>query len=290
MSPPSRIDAQAMESTPGRTVTIVCGDDYALAGTVFEAAASTAPVALVAPAAAVPRRFYFDYAAFLADHGLTTLTWDWRGIAGSRYGSLRGFPATMSDWARRDLPAVIDWATDRFGRKVIGVGHSFGGQAFGLAGRPGSFDRVLLLASQSGYWRHWPSPDRYLFRAGIGLLDMVARVVGYLPARRFGFGEDLPKQVALEWFSWCRSPRYLGDYDGHRALDVPVRSLGFTDDGFAPVAARRWLLDRYGGGDKSFETLDPADHGFGKIGHFSYFRRHVGASLWRRELDWLRGS
>lgn len=275
---------------PERNVAIACPDGYTLAGTVFESRSAELPVVLIAPATAVPCRFYFDYAAFLCAHGFTTLTWDWRGIGGSRPQSLRGFGATMSDWATLDLPAAVDWATSSYGRQVIGVGHSFGGQAFGLADRAGCFDRLFLVAAQSGYWGHWPPPRNYLFRAGLALMDATTRLVGYLPARRFGFGEDLPKHVALEWFSWCRSPDYLGDYRGHRAFAVPIHSLGFTDDGLAPPAARRWLFDRYGGEEKTFETVDPAEHGVPGIGHLFYFREKCAGALWSAMLDWLRGS
>lgn len=268
-------------------VVITCTDGTELAATLFPAAAPSTRVALLAPGTGIPRRYYSDYAAYLAANGIAALIWDWRGIAGSRPASLRNYPATMSDWATRDLPAVIDWACEHCADSVIGIGHSFGGQAFGLADRPARFERLLLVASQSGYWGHWPVPDKYVFRSAIAAMSLVTRLVGYLPAKAAGLGENLPKHVALEWFSWCRSPDYLGDYSGHRAIGAPVHSLGFTDDRLAPLAAREWLLERYGSTDKTLETIDPSDHALPGIGHLDYFSRKRAAALWPLMLDWL---
>ena len=39
----------------------------------------------------------------------------------------------MRDWAFLDMTGVVGWSQDQFpGRKLVGVGHSFGGQALGL--------------------------------------------------------------------------------------------------------------------------------------------------------------
>lgn len=268
---------------------VVCGDGYPLVVHAFEPETPIRRTALIAAATAVRCRFYFDFAEYLASRGLTVVTWDWRGVGENRRGSLRGFDADMSDWAKLDLPAVIDWATARYAQPMVAVGHSFGGQAFGLADRAGRFERLLLVATQSGYWRHWPLPDRYLFRTALTVLPALAQLLGYLPARALGQGEDLPKNVALEWLGWCRSPDYLGDWDGHRRIRAPVYSIGTSDDGYAPEAARRWLLDRYGGEQKIFVTVDPREHGIGRIGHFGFFRKRLAAPLWVEPVEWLRG-
>lgn len=267
---------------------ISCSDGYPLVVHTFEPQNLIGRTALIATATAVRCSFYFDFAEYLASRGFNVVTWDWRGIGENRPRTLRGFPASMSDWATKDLPAVIDWAVHRYGDPIVVVGHSFGGQSLGLADRAGLFEKVLLVATQSGYWGHWPVPDRYFFRAALGVLPALAHLFGYLPARAAGQGENLPKNVALEWFGWCRSPQYLGEWDGHHEITAPVYSIGPSDDGYAPEAARRWLLDRYGGAEKIFVTVDPQAHGISKLGHFGFFRKRLAAPLWVEPVEWLR--
>ena len=81
---------------------------HALAASVFERPGSDTAV-LVNAATGVPRQFYKYFAAYLRDHGWTTVTYDYRGIGGSTPANLRGFDARMRDWALIDMPAVIDW-------------------------------------------------------------------------------------------------------------------------------------------------------------------------------------
>ncbi len=274
---------------PGSTVhtaTVTCDDGTPLVVRAFEAAAPQPYIVLLAAAAGVPARFYFNFATWLAHHGYTTVVWNWRGIADNGPASARDSAATMSDWATLDQPAVIDWAHGRYAKPIIGVGHSFGGQAFGLAGRPERFARLVLFASGHAYWRLWPSPGRYLFRAAIGLTLAATAVVGYLPGKALGFGVDLPAGVVREWLTWCRSPDYLGRWDGHAMLEAPVLSYGFSDDHFAPPASRQALLEKYGGPGFVL-TPSPADFGLRRVGHLDFFRQRFADTLWPAFLPLL---
>ena len=245
------------QTYPVSAVTITSSDGFPLAAQVFDAGNRCSGVVLLAPATGVPAGFYQHFAGWLAANGLTTVTWDWRGVGGSAPESLRGFAATMMDWACLDQPAVIDWASERFRMPLIAIGHSFGGQAFGLADRADRFARLVLFASGSAYWRLWPAPGRYLFRAAIGSWLLAARLFDYFPGRRLGVGADLPKGVAQQWLRWCLQPDYHGNWEGHGRMLAPVLSYGFSDDRFAPLASRQRLLDYYGG-PKELITVRPA--------------------------------
>lgn len=276
-------------SMPGSTVqaaTVTCDDGGTLIVRAFEAAQPAPYVVLLAAAAGVPARFYFNFATWLAHHGYTTVVWDWRGIGENGRGAARHSTATMSAWATLDQPAVIDWAHARYALPIIGVGHSFGGQAFGLAGRPERFARLVLFASGHAYWRLWPSPGRYVFRAAISLGLAITAVFGYLPGKAMGFGVDLPAGVVREWLGWCKSPDYLGRWDGHALLDVPVLSYGFSDDRFAPPESRRALLEKYAG-PASMLTPSPADFGLRRVGHLDFFRQRFADKLWPAFLPLL---
>lgn len=272
-------------------VRIPAADGFALAGTVFTVREGLAGVVLVAPATGVRRTLYRHFADHLASRGLAAITWDWRGTGDSRPESLRGFHATMRHWAERDLAGVIAWARDRFaGAPLLALGHSFGGQAMGLASNAHLLRALVTVGAQSGWWGHWPLPRRWAY----ALLWHVAvpaatSAAGYFPARRLGLGEDLPAGVAREWAEWCRSPQYLGDWSGHRRFAAPILAWSFTDDPFAPPKAVAALHAQYVAAPLLHRAVAPWEVGASRIGHFGFFRPGVPA-LWRETSDWLLGA
>jgi hypothetical protein len=76
--------------------------------------------------------------------------------------SLVGFPASMSEWAARDVTAAVAWMRERYKNLPLRyVGHSFGGQALGLLPNNTEISRALLIAAQAAYWRLMTAPERY---------------------------------------------------------------------------------------------------------------------------------
>ena len=88
--------------------TISARDGYALGATVFAPQGHPRGAVLINSATAVPRKIYRGFATYLAQHGFAVLTYDYRGTAGSRPASLRGFHVRMRDWATLDAAAAID--------------------------------------------------------------------------------------------------------------------------------------------------------------------------------------
>lgn len=246
-------------------------------------------ILLVAPATGVRRHLYEPFARFLSGRGIGVLTWDWRGTGESRPARLRGFDASMRHWAERDLAGAISWAADRSpGARLLSLGHSFGGQAVGLAPNADRLAALLTVTAPSGYWGHWPRPERYGYAMlWYAAMPLASRLLGYFPSRRLGFGEDLPRGVALQWSRWCRSPEYLGDYEGHRSFDAPILAFSFSDDRFAPRAAVEALHSRYGSPDLVHRHLTPRDLGADRIGHFGFFREGRVPRLWEEVVAWL---
>jgi predicted alpha/beta hydrolase len=245
---------------------------------------------LLVPATGVVRRIYADYARHLAEAGFTAITWDWRGTGESRPPSLRGFEATMRGWGQDDLGGVIDWTAANVGGEISAVAHSFGGQALGLARNAGALRRIVTVGSQIGYWGLWPAPVRYKYALLWYLvLPVLTRLAGRFPSRWFGLGEDLPGGVALEWASWCRSPEYLGTWEGHGAISAPLLAVCFSDDIYAPRPAFEALHARYGSAQKVLRWITPAEVGRDYVGHFGFFRKGVAPAMWEETARWLGG-
>ncbi len=275
-----------------RDITIPAVDGYPLAATLFKTGGA-GPVAIVSSATAVPRAFYRDFAADLAQRGASAVvTYDYRGIAGSRPRSLRGFGARMRDWAFLDFNGVITWAGSELGGPLVGIGHSFGGQALGLIDPPDAFRRYAAVATISGYFGHLGNP--VAMWAKINLVGLpLTHMVGYAPTSWFGMGLDLPKRVYLEWSKWCRSRNYFFDdptmaaEDRYLRYDRPLLSVRMADDPWGTERATESLIGRYRSAEIERLVLTPDHAGGAPIGHLGFFRARHKQTLWPLVAQWL---
>ncbi len=269
-------------------------DGVELAGDLFLPDAAPRAAVLVAPAMGVPRGYYAAFAAFLAREGMAALTLDYRGIGGSRATPLPA-PARLRDWGEQDLAGALDLLASRTpGAPILWVGHSVGGQLFGVLD-DGRVAGALLVGAQSGHWRLWP--------AGLGrlrilalwyvLIPLLVPLLGRLPAAVLGGGEDGPGGVAREWAEWGRRREYVFSYAvprggrGFARFAGPIRSYAAADDPFAPLRAVEALLGYYARAQTSVRVVRPADVGARSIGHFGFFRARFEPTLWREAAAWL---
>jgi predicted alpha/beta hydrolase len=276
--------------------TFPAGDGYPLAATTFLPAGAPKAAVVLSSATAVPRKIYRGFATYLAGRDFAVVTYDYRGIAGSRPPSLIGFPARMRDWAALDTTAALDLARKTWqGVPLLMVGHSFGGQAVGLVPNNIDIARALLIAAQAGYWRLFQSPEKYRVYAMMNAGRLITRAFGYTPGWT-GMGEDLPKGVFLEWADWVMSERYfLDDPTLAELVHFPryrgaLRAIGIDDDPWATPRAIDLLLSAFTGTRPERRQIDPRALGAGPIGHFGFFRPVHRDTLWREAVDWLEGG
>jgi predicted alpha/beta hydrolase len=268
-------------------------DGLVLGGTLFRPASPAGRALQIQAAAGVPQQYYARFAAFLAERGFTVLSFDYRGIGLSRPARLRGMRARMCDWPLLDAAGALDFL-ERVapGERLMIVGHSIGGVSTALLPQAARLAAVLMVGAQSGYWRNWPPLRRpWIWLAVHVAIPLLARLVGFFPSSRIGFGEDLPKGVALEWARWCRHPRYLagalGAGEAFARFAAPLRSYVADDDAFAPPRAAAALLELYFGARAELRAVSPRDVGVDRIGHFGFFRERFRDTLWREAADWL---
>jgi predicted alpha/beta hydrolase len=290
-----QVSRTSVMSENGETeLTFSAADGFRLAASHFHAETPAQALVLIASATAVPRQYYGKFARFLTERALDVLTFDYRGIGGSRPASLRGFPARMRDWALLDLKAAVDFAAERAGGKpLFFIGHSFGGQALGLLPNNEKVSRAVFVASQIGYWRLFPFPENYRIYAMLNWIGpLVAHSFGYVPGW-LGLGVDLPKNVFLEWAGWCMRPDYLFDDEtlnerknflNYRGA---LRGIGMSDDKWAPPIAVEKLLAHYTGTKAEHITLRPGDIGQRAVGHFGFFRETGREKLWPLAAGWF---
>ncbi len=275
-------------------ITVLATDGFRLAATLFLPRRVRRAAVLISSATAVPRKIYRGFATHLAGQGAVVLTYDYRGVGGSRPKALAGFKASMADWAALDMTGAIAWMRQRYGDWPLRfVGHSFGGQGLGLAPNNTEIARALLVAAQAGYWGLMTPPENFRVYAFMNFVGVpLTRLFGYAPGF-MGLGEDLPRDAFLQWTSWVMSPRYMFD-DAHlpalanfAAFKGAMRAHTFTDDPWATPAAVELLCSHYTGTKAEIVKLAPADVGTAKIGHFGFFRPEQQDGLWRGAADWL---
>jgi predicted alpha/beta hydrolase len=277
-------------------VELIARDGYRLGATLFSPQSPNGRAVLVLAATGVPQQYYAKFSAFLAERGFTVLTFDYRGIGRSLHGPIRSVKAGMRDWALLDSAAAFQFLDENFSKhKMLAIGHSFGGQAFGLLPRPERILAALTVGSQSGYWKHWsPLGRAWTWPATHIGLPVVPRVLGYFPGARLGFGENLPKGVAIEWASWCRHPRYLvgalGVEREYARFAAQLRLYAISDDAFAPRRAVEALAALYNNSKSEIRGVEPKEVAAKSIGHFGFFRERFRDSLWTGAGDWLEAQ
>jgi predicted alpha/beta hydrolase len=292
------------DSGDGKPLRLRAADGYEIGAVFYGALRPRSPrrAAVLHPGAGIPAQRYWRFARFLAEWGIPVLAYDYRGIGLSRPPDLRGFEATIEDWAELDSAAAIAWLRERFPHdEILGISHSIG--CLPLGGAPNATEqaRAILVGAHTGYYGDY----RPLYRlpmafAWHGLMPAITRCLGYFPADRLGLGEDLPAGMALEWAERRRpelrpnggaepaQERRRQLLDRCARLQCPTIAISISDDAFATVQGTRRLLSYFPGLSSSeLLVFTPRDAQVRRIGHFGFFRRAVGMTLWPRLLAQL---
>jgi len=284
-------------------VAIAASDGFMLAARLYAkpAPAGARTVALVNAGAGLRQTYYGAFASFLANAGIPTLTYDYRGIGASRPRSLRRFQATVEDWGSKDCASVVNWMKTRFSEATLAiVGHSVGALVTGFVTNGPAIDAMLWIGGHTGYWRDYRSALKpAMFAAWHVVTPAVSRVVGYFPGRALGLGEDLPHGVVLQWAQRRKPELWWNLTDRDRIEDVRARfasihartlALRFADDAFATAGATRRLAQLYVNAQVREECIAPAEIRARKAGHFAFFRADLSSALWPRALRFLASA
>lgn len=275
----------------GNPLRISAADGTELAAARFEPPARPAKAVLIVPAMGVAQSYYAPFAAWLARHGFAVATFDFRGIGRSRPASLRGYRADLCDWAQLDCAAALEELRRAHpGAPLVWLGHSLGGQIYPFAGAAGKVERMITVATGSGYWReNTPHLRRYSWWLWFVVVPLALRLCGYFPGRRLRKIGDLPHGVMAQWRRWCLHREYAvgverGARELYAAVRTPIFSLSFTDDEYMSEQNVASIHGFYSGAPRTMKRVAPADVGERAIGHFGCFRPRCEESLWRPVL------
>lgn len=267
---------------------VVTGHDGArLEATLFHPARPASDVVLVFPAMGVTAAFYTAFAEAGCARGHAAVLMDPRGVGTNAALAT----ASITDWVL-DLERLIDQTSETY-RRVHFVGHSMGGQLFGLLRTEAKLARVVFVSSSAGTWWRYKRPSTTVL-AGflmVGFIPLSARLLGRVPVSKLGLGYDLPAGAASEWARWCRRPNYIGDERAryptyrHDQLTREVLSVRVSDDDVATAPATAALTRLY----PQARFVEHVVHADRPIGHIGFFRR-ANAAHWGAVFDFLEAA
>jgi predicted alpha/beta hydrolase len=248
--------------------TVAAGDGYPLSAHAFGDAHSARAGVLIVPAMGVEQQYYAAFAQWLAARGCFVVTFDYRGMGHSRRGPLRRLQADVLTWAEQDTAAVLVFVREQVGdRPLLWIGHSLGGQIFGLVPGHEQVRALVTVAAGAGYWKEY-----------VPKLRRIAPLLWF---------------VLEQWRSWCLNPQYLFGVlpvrvrEHYATLQLPLLSLSFTDDEYLSERNIESLHRYFAAAAREMRRVSPEDAGVPRIGHFGFFRKRFEKSLWPQVGEWL---
>ena len=277
---------------------ITTHDGFTLQASGYEPPGELHPkLVIINPTATVSQEFYTPFAQYLAERGLPTVTYDYRGVGRSRPTDLSGFNASISTWGRSDFASVLDWAQLHFPElRPIVIGHGVGGQIVALAENNHLISGMIGVSTQSAYWGHYAKNRgrRRLYYTTRYIIPKLVKLYGYLPSKALRLGEDLPSGVFTEWVKWCQHPDYMFSDSALNArisalgLSAPVLAVLVEDDIWAPERAVRAFMSQFQNSTVNYWRLSPYDAGLSSVGHMGLFREELRNTVWRGFADWIQ--
>lgn len=282
-----------------KKITIIAPDGFPLSALFGEPTNSSRGLIVIGAATGVRKEFYLNFARFLVENDYRVLLFDYRGIGESATGDIKASPIYMHEWGTQDMNAVLNYLTLTCGfTDVIWLGHSIGAQLVGLLEKKHYVSKVISINAALGYWGYFPYPMRivvWLLWHIIG--PLLINVYGYGVMKKIGWGENLPRNVILEWRSWCMSKTYYMDFLKHKLkascfynFTIPITAIYTSDDYIANDKTAPLMRQFFPNAPYRLIKLDVARYTPHKVGHMGIFRKRFAQVLWPWLLQTIHGE
>ncbi|HEY6502762.1 MAG TPA: alpha/beta fold hydrolase [Chitinophagaceae bacterium] len=248
-------------------------------------------VMIIAPTGGETKELYDPLACFFRQQGFTVITFDYRGMGSSGPEQLKGYKASMQQWAVQDIDAVILYAKKQYpNQEIVYLGHCIGGEIVGLAQASQYINRLVLVNSALSCKKLWPLKYRFRIATMKTVVKLLNNWFGYFPGKKIGYEADIPGGVIYEWSNWCSNANGLFDKfpdNNYRKLQVPLLAISFSDNWNTPPKAVKELLNRFANSVVTWHHIRPGEIGAKKIGHSGFFDPQKGTTLWIKMMQWL---
>ncbi|MEM7382217.1 MAG: alpha/beta fold hydrolase [Bacteroidota bacterium] len=270
---------------------------HVLTATEFSPELSDQKVMIISSATGVLQGYYHKFARYFSSLGYTVYTFDYWGIgkSGGQLEQLKENQFDLKSWGSNDQAAMVSFARKTHPQyELILLTHSVGGQVLGFNPEYPEIDKIVMIASQSGYWKYFEGihlPKMILFWYAI--IPILTPLYGYFPAKKLGLFENLPKGMAYEWKRWGKRAAYMMDFYDQESyffdrIEAPVFSMSFPKDQYAPEKAVDWLTKQFKASKTERLHYVPDKSVLGKLRHFGFFRERFKEELWDMTDRWIR--
>lgn len=269
-------------------IEIVNSEACFLCGSFYEANEQNAKASiLICPAMGITAKYYAHLCTWLSEQGYNVLAIDYRGTGLSEAKNIKKIDVNLFDWCN-DISNAGKWLKQNAPHlPIVFFGHSIGSQLFGFIENEDLFDRVLFVASSTGYWKDGVSYEKWknLFLLYF-IIPLSNALWGYTNAKFFGQGENYPKGVSMHWRKWCLNPEYLAmdikkGENNFEKFDKRIISTWFTDDSIANDSTTKKLLSLYTKANTERLEINPKEYKLEKIGHSSFLSRKMKDNVWQ---------
>nr|WP_281503846.1 alpha/beta fold hydrolase [Arenibacter sp. F26102] len=250
---------------------------------------------MIAPATGIKRRFYNSLASYLADNGYGVICFDNRGVGDSKKGDINQINASLVNWGRLDMSAVLEKLKISFpNQSYYLIGHSAGGQLVGLMENAAEIKSMFNFAASSGSLKNMNYPYKLFASFYLNAFIPFSNFFfGVTNSQWVGMGEPLPKIVAQQWSRWCNGKGYSATDFGkeikehiYDELEFPSLWLYAKDDQIANYVNVRDMTLVYTKSRAEIILIDPKELSSKQLGHMGFFSSK-NKELWTYTLDWL---
>src|SRR5258705_6539967 len=274
-----------------RSESIRTKDGKKISTRVYMPAEEPRRVIVISPSAAITQEFYSEIAYFFRENNFAVISFDFRGTGESAPAALKGFEASLENWALQDIDAVLRYTKNLFPKhELIFIGHGIGGEIIGLATASQFINRIILVncALSCSRLRHWK--ERIWVEVLKNFIKLPSWLFGYFPGKGLKILNNLPKGVMDEWIHWCNNGNGLFDeFSDHnyRRLQVPLLAFSFSDDWRSQENGMQALLEHFSLACITWHHINPKQLDKQRIGHSGFFKPRFKKDLWPLVLDWI---
>lgn len=278
-----------------KEITLQTSDGYPIVIHLFEPEQSNGKLLLINSATGVKQQVYFSFAKFLAEHGFTAITYDYRGVGLSKPKKMKGFESSMRIWGTQDYKAVTDFIQENFSTCTkFCLGHSVGALILGMNEDSAIFEKFVFVGTQDAFIGHLPPKVAVGALLGFGLMvPLTTAALGYFPAHWFGLGESLPKGSANDWKTLILNPKSTHrlfeklDVEMPGKLHQEVLIIHAEDDPWVKMKGMESLMTTsYKNMKPTYREVKITESPEQNIGHINFFRSY-NRSLWNIVLHEL---
>ena len=264
-----------------------------LSVTKFFSQSNPTHVIVISSATGVLQQYYSKFANYCASNGLSVYSFDYSGIGKSNTSikALKKYTGNLTSWGKQDQAAVVGLAKEENpGANLTLITHSIGGQIVGFNTNHHLLDKIIMVASQTGYWKTFKglhAAKMWLFWYVVS--PFLTNLFGYFPAKKLGLFENLPKKMIYEWASWGKQKEYMMHFKNEHYLfdqiKLPILVWSFPKDTFAPKTAVDWMANQYN--NAQVTRIHYPSENNKQPGHFGFFKPAFKELLWKQNLNWI---